>query len=243
MVSPDIQAKLDAARRAESTYTPNAQVADSIKDKTLIMFVGPVAIGKSYVMNHLALSDTAFGRVPVFTTRDARPDDEPGMFETQPHSDESLGKLLSDIEAQNVVQYAIHPTTGRVYGSLPRHYAHRYNMLATLSNVVDPMRHLPFSETIVIGLSTHPDTWRTWFEMRYPTASEEKTKRLSEAALSLEWLLHPEHETFVRWVVNSPNNPDATTQDIINIVKYSKQEEAQAKEYARQILELVRNYY
>lgn len=243
MISPDIQAKLDAARRTENTYTPNAQVAGSIKDKTLIMFVGPVAIGKSYVMNHLAKTDDEFGRVPVFTTRDARPDDEPGMFETQPHTDESVSELLDTIEAQNVVQYAVHPTTGRIYGSLPRHYPYKYNMLATLSSVVDPMRRLPFAETIVIGLSAQPDIWRTWFESRYPVANDEKTKRLREATLSLEWLLAPERAEFVRWVVNSPNDPDATTKDIINIVKYSKQEDTQAKDYAQQTLELVRNYH
>jgi hypothetical protein len=243
VISPDVQARLDTVRRAEDAYTPSSEVANSIKNKMLVMFVGPVAIGKSYVMNHLAKTDAEFGRVPVFTTRDARPDDELGMFEIQPHTDESVSELLDTIEAQNVVQYAVHPTTGRIYGSLPRHYAYKYNMLATLSSVVDPMRRLPFAQTIVIGLSTRPDVWRIWFEDRYPTASEEKSKRLSEAALSLEWLLDPEREGFVRWVVNSPNDPNATTKDIINIVKYSKQEDTQAKNYARQILELVRNYH
>lgn len=243
MISPSVQTRLDAARRAEGSYIPSAAVAREINDKTLVMFVGPVAIGKSYIMNHLVKTDPDFGRVPVFTTRDARPDDEPGMFEALPHTDSSVSEILNQIDAQNVVQYAIHPTTGRMYGSFPRHYTQPYNLLATLSNVVEPMRKLPFQKTVVIGLSAKPGDWRTWFETRYPTASPEKTKRLSEATLSLEWLLMPEHDDFVCWVTNTPDNPDATTKDVINIVKYGKREDAGAKENARQLLELVRNYH
>lgn len=243
MISADVQTRLDAARAAEGSYSPNAAVAREINNKALVMLVGPVAIGKSYIMNHLVKTDPAFGRVPVFTTRDPRPDDEPGMFETRPHSDESVCGLLDEIDAQNVVQYAIHPTTGRIYGSLPRHYSRPYNLLATLSNVVEPMRKLPFQKTVVIGLSAKPKDWQTWFEARYPTETPEKTKRLSEAALSLEWLLMPEHNDFVCWVTNTPNDPNLTTKDVINIVKYGKREDAMAKENARQLLELVRNYH
>jgi hypothetical protein len=240
-LSPETQARLAKARINQSSYVPSAEVGDYLSDKALVMVIGPAAIGKSFVMNHLVESDKDFARVPVFTTRDARPDDEPGMFEVHPHDDNSVNAILDKIEARQVVQYAIHPTTGRIYGSTTSHYTRPFNLLATLSTVVGPMRHLPFKNTFAIALSTDSEAWKTWFFERYPEASEERTKRLAEATECLEWALSPDQEQIVRWVYNDPKNPAIATTNIINIVKYNNQGDQTAAKNARLMLELAKH--
>jgi hypothetical protein len=50
MLSPRIQKRLETARQNEATYTPNGTVAAKLADKTLIMFVGPVAAEEALAM-------------------------------------------------------------------------------------------------------------------------------------------------------------------------------------------------
>ena len=207
MLSPDVRKRLEKARQREKTYRPNEEVGATLKDKTIVMFVGPVAAGKSYLMNHVTETDQDFARTPVFTTREARPDDEPGMFRTIPHDDNTVGALLDDIEAGMVVQYAVHPTSGRLYGSTESDYSAPFNMLATLSGTVAQLQGLPFKNTVIIGVAVAPKTWQKRLEARYPTASEEKSKRLQEARLSLEWLLS---RSDVRWIDNTGTDTSKT---------------------------------
>jgi hypothetical protein len=232
VLSPEVQARLTAARSAERSYRPNEQICAKLHEKTLVMFVGPVAIGKSFLMNHLVKADASFSRVPVFTTRDSRPDDEPGMFRTAPHDDAHVSALLDKIDAREVVQYAVHPTD-RLYGSTINDYPNEFNLLAALSTVVDSLSQLPFKKAVVIGLSVRPDVWTNRLNNRYPQPSSERTKRLQEAVASLDWLLA---KPDMQWVDNTASDPTKAIQSILNIVKYSQQtQDTNATTYARQM--------
>ena len=177
-----------------------------------------------------------FGRVAVFTTREARQDDEPGMFRNIPHDNASLTQLLGKIQRGEVVQYAVHPTSGRIYGTEPGDYPKSFNMLATLSGVVDHLRQLPFQTTHVIGLAVEPDVWLRRFYDR-PMSPEERAKRLQEAVVSLRWLLDPAHIPEITWVNNTSEDDSAAVQSVINAVKYNKPGDDTALRVAQAMLE------
>ncbi len=183
---------------------------DSLQDKTLVMIVGPSAIGKSTLMNEVVRKRADFGRVSGFTTRAPRPNDEAGMYRYF-----SKEEAIQKIEKNELVQYAVFPTTGHIYGSEARDYPAHYNLLDTLANVVDELRELPFENTITISLTARPDQWRNWFLSRYPQANEEAEKRLKEAKLSIEWSLQ-DPETY--WLENAPDQVAQTAKKLIDIV-------------------------
>jgi guanylate kinase len=242
MLSPETQKRLQTAHSAEKTYRPNDTIAATLRKKTLTMIVAPAAAGKTFVINHLEQADKDFGAVSTFSTRDARSDDLPGMFQLYPHDDTSIDDLLDRIDAKEVVSYVIHPTSGRIYGTSIEGYTHTHNVLATLSSVVAQFRQLPFEKTVVIGLAVQPEVWRHRFHTRYPHKNDEYAKRIAEAISSLDWLLAPEQRSLIQWVDNTSDNPDQTIQSVINIVKYNYQGNPVAREYAKEMLaEAMRN--
>jgi len=236
MLSPSVVARLAQAATTQSAYMPNAEVAAKLQEKNLVMFVGPAAVGKSYLMNRVVERDVDFGRASVFTTREARRDDEPGMFRIIPHDDANLTSLLDKIQKGEVVQYAVHPTSGRVYGTEPGDYPKSFNTLATLSGVVDHLRQLPFQTTHVIGLAVEPAIWLRRFYDR-PMSAEERSKRLREASVSLEWLLDPAHIPEITWVNNTSEDESTAVQSVINAVKYNKRGDDAALRIAHSMLE------
>ncbi len=236
MLSPEVAARLTQAANQEVAYAPNESIASQLKEKNLVMFVGPAAVGKSYLMNKILDRDIDFGRVSVFTSRDARDDDEPGMFRYIPHDDTNISQLLDKIDAGEVVQYAVHPTSGRIYGSEITDYAKSFNTLATLSGIVNSLRQLPFETTHVIGLAVDPDIWLQRFNSR-PMAPDERIKRLSEAVVSLEWLLDPAHMQEITWVNNSSSDESAAVQSVIDTVKFNKPGDKMALRTAHSMLE------
>ena len=240
MLSQRVRDRLLLARSLETSYQPNATISKALAEKTLVMLVGPAAVGKSFLIRHIIEIDSSFNRVPVFTTRDPRPDDEPGIFRNYPHNDESLSSLFDKIEKKEIVQYAIHPTSERLYGTAINDFSGEFNLLATLSSVVTHLQQLPFKQTYVIGLAARPDIWKQRFNVRYPQKNDEQAKRLQEAIASLEWLLAGRQRSVVKWVDNSSEQPDNAIQSVIDIVKYNQQGDAQARHYARQMLESAR---
>ena len=222
MLSPEISARLEAAQTSERSYKPSREVASALGEKSLVMLVGPAAIGKSYIMNKMIELDPDFARVPVFTTREARADDDPGMFRCYPHTDEGLQGPLELIESHAAVQYAIHPTQGTIYGTELGDYPAHYNLLATLSKSVDTLEQLPFESTHVVGLTTSSVNWRTWFEERFPFGHPEREKRLAEAEQSLIWLLENDMENRIIWINNKIGHPEAAAKNIIKAVKSGK---------------------
>lgn len=205
MLSQQIQERLDTARALQLQYRPNEIITEQLRTKELIMVVGPSATGKSYLMQKVAERDPECDRVRVFTTRLPRSNDHPGAFDYIPHDDEHVSGILDKIHRNEVVQYMVHPTTDMVYGSELSGYPATYNFLETISNVVTVLRLLPFSSTTVIGVVARAEQWQQWFYQQYPEASSERTKRLQEAVLSLEWLTDVTHADLIHWVINDPH--------------------------------------
>ena len=183
-----------------------------LEDKTLVMIVGPVAVGKSWLMNEVVSQNNQFGRVSGFTTRQPRNNDEPGLYRYL-----SVDQANVIISANDCVQYAVHPTTGAIYGTQFIDYPKPFNVLDTLSNVAEQLRNLPFKQSVAISVTTDATAWEQWLLKRYPTASDERTKRLKEAILSIEWSLNQTSNH--HWLVNRPEQLTQTADQLITIVE------------------------
>lgn len=182
----------------------------TLRSKTLVMLVGPSAIGKSTLMNEVIRQNTRFVRVKTFTSRQPRPNDEAGQyFYLSPDEIEVHRKN------NEVISEVIFPTTGQTYGTLTRSYEGEYCLLDTLAGSVEIYRQLPFANTITITLTASADEWREWFITRYPDSSDEASKRLQEADLSINWSMN-DPDTY--WLVNTQGAVGTVARQLIDIV-------------------------
>lgn len=216
-LSPSVQARLSTARMLQLAYKPNQAIADQLRQKNVLMMVSPSSCGKSYIMEQVIERDPTCHHVIDMTTRPPRPDDIPGHFVYLPHDNSHVSDYLNRIENKELVQYAVHPTTGYLYGSDIDGYPGQYNLLETLSSMVTFMRTLPFQRSIVIGVVVRPEQWQQWFDARFPVGHEERVKRLDEAIMCLSWLTDTTHGDLVKWIENGPgHDPAASVKSIIN---------------------------
>ena len=170
---------------------------NELKNKTLVMIVGPAAIGKSTLMNEVVRQNPAnYGYVKSFTTRSRRPG------ETAHYNFISREHAISLHQSGQTITYLDHPTTHDLYGTTASSYTAPINLLDTLSGSVKAYRTLPFAQTITISLTTPAEQWKKWFLARYPKSSDEALKRLAEAEQSINWSLQ-DPETL--WLIN--DNP------------------------------------
>lgn len=183
---------------------------DELSKKTLVMIVGPAAIGKSTLMNEIVRQKPeSYGYVKSFTTRSRRPG------ETTHYDFISREKALSLNQSGKTITYLDHPTTHDLYGTTAASYTAPTNLLDTLSGSVEGYRKLPFARTVTISVTTPAAQWKQWFLARYPEPSDEALKRLAEAKQSITWSLQ-DQETL--WLINdsSIEHVAARCIDIIN---------------------------
>jgi len=237
-LSSRTQKRLQAAHESEATYQPNKEVAALLNQKTLVMIIGPAAIGKNFIIDTLIKTDPTFGFVPSFSTREPRTNDEPGSMHLYLHDEVNVNRLLDLIEAGGVAQYAIHPTTGHIYGTMTEDFSRQFALLPTLTTAVESIQQLPFNKTIPIILAASPQAWKARFNQRYPQKSDERNRRRAEAISSLVWGLAAERRDTVYWVDNTSSDPHTAVQRIINIVKYNHQGDPEARKHAERMLEL-----
>ena len=203
---------IDELKAHETAYRPHPSVAEKLATKTLVMIVGPAGIGKSTIMNEIVAQSDDFARVTDFTTRPPRPNDEPGIYRYL-----SVNDAATLVEHGQAVQYAVHPTTSAVYGTEAEDYPAPFNVLDTLSGVVESLRQLPFRHTVTISLTAAPHTWHDWFLSRYPEPSDERTKRLNEARQSITWSLA--QTTQHHWLLNEAGEQANVAAEAIKIAR------------------------
>ena len=215
-LSSELQQRLDHIRVTQAGYQPNAEVRQALATKSLIAIVGPCAVGKSYVIDTLTGVDDEFAKVRSITTRAPRPDDTPETMQCFPWTEEGIGDLCTHVEAGDAVNYVIHPTTGDLYGTLADSYPATYNLLPALSNSIASLEQLPFHRVFTIGIVATPDDWDRWFSHRDFASPTDRNKRITEAALSLEWLLASPQAAIIR---NHAGDPLYATNAIQAVVR------------------------
>lgn len=203
---------------------------DIISDKTLVMVVGPTAVGKSTVMNMVANTYRDYGYVESFTTRAPR-ENENGSYRFI-----ALDEAYQLIDSGQTITNFKHPTTGDIYGTTASSYPQDYNLLDTLSTSVDEYRSLPFEQTLTITLTASPSQWLEWFLSRYPSDNPEARKRLAESAQSIKWSLSDQQTS---WLVNQAGDIASTASQLVKLVNQPPSSENAAPAEAYAMLELI----
>lgn len=198
-------------RANQTTYKPNKHIHGKLTGKTIVMTVGPAAIGKSTLMNGAVEHDPRLHRVPSFTTREKRANDEPGMY----HyiiTDQDYEKLDHDIRAGNVVQYGVSPVKDVVYGTYIDDYLREFNLKDVWYSGVAEFEKLPFKAKILVGIVADPLDWKEWFSQRFKPGDLEALSRLDEAEQSLQWLIT---QSNVRWLQNKNNSMRQSSHELV----------------------------
>lgn len=239
MLLPESDQKLTELKELQDVYMPNQQVAAELQTKTLIMLVGPTCVGKTTIMQEVVQTDKHFAITGTFTTRERREDDHSKNYAYIPHNDQGIAQVYDMVKSGKAVQYALHPTSGRIYGSDISHYPKEFDMLDTLSAAVANIEQLPARKTVVIGVAVAPEHWRQWFGIRFPAGHPDRHKRLLEAIQSLQWLLDRPEGT-MHWVVNAPNELAEAAQRIIAISTGVAEDDPTGHETAEALLKCAR---
>lgn len=206
---------LEQLKKLEKNFIPNSAVASVLGGKYLVFVVGPAKVGKSTLMNELALQDKRFSRIGGFTTRGPRPDDEASLYRYLPNNEASIVQILAQVKAGELVQYAIHPTTGNVYATELSDYGGQYNCKDVLGHAMAGFRALSSAGSYTFSIICEP---KQWLERLYGSynnkADPDLQKRIAEAKINLQWSLQDDKTI---WIDNSNGHlADAT----IEVLKY-----------------------
>ena len=192
-------------------YHCNERIAAQLHGKNLLIFVAPASVGKSTLMNALENADEQFSRIGGVVSREARSDDEPGLYRYIPHTSEGLQAFLSKVKAGEVVQYVVHPTKKHVYATEIEDYAGQINMKDVIGQGVAGFRELPVVASYTCSLVCEPGQWRSRLLQRYRPDDPELQKRDSEARMNLMWSLQDKETVFID---NSDGNLESAVQRV-----------------------------
>lgn len=212
-MSSQTEAIVAFLREQELFYAPNATVSAGLKQKLAVPVIGPVAVGKSTVIEEVIRLDAEVEAAGTFMSRPQR-EHEATVYRFVNHDESHLKKIQAKVTSRELVQYAVHPSTGYVYGSELDDYPARYNILAMLASAMSGFEALPFKDCVPIALTAEPEDWTTWLKKRVNADSADTHTRLFEARQSLEWCLT--HD--VAWVCNTPGNPEQAAKEIIAFI-------------------------
>jgi hypothetical protein len=216
-MNEQLKQRLEWAGRNANGYIPNARAAESIENLGFVGIIGPAAVGKSHLIDYLTRADERFGKVWSFATRAPRPDDTPDIMRTIEPTDENLEELATKIEDGDVINYAIHPTTLQIYGTLPESYPNtEFALMPTLANSVNQLDNLPFRSRHYIGLVTDTFTYEQFMNSRR-MPPHDKLKRLGEAGASLDWMLSQPDDD-ITLIVNRRRHEKEVAAELIDAV-------------------------
>ena len=207
--TPEFEKRLEVARTNQDNYRPSdKEVQRRIAEVSLILIIGPWGIGKSHTINAATDYDPEFSDFNNILSRARRPDD-PSNYRT----DQPREELLDRIESGEIIQYAIHPTTGQIYASDKDSYPSQYVLMPTLYSAVEQIQRLGFKQVLPFGLMTDGETWKKQLESRASEPQQEQ--RLIEAQECVRWLL--KHRRTVPILENKTGQADVNARTIVAV--------------------------
>jgi guanylate kinase len=232
-----------AIKKAEADYMPSADVQERLQAVTFVALIGPAVTGKTTLMRRCAELDGEFGRVKGFTSRERREEELADAFRFLNHDQAALTNLLQHIENRELVQFVVHPTTDRIYGSDIAAYDKPYMLLETLPGAMAELERLPFKAIKKIAIVTDPDEWYARFRERFHHTGHDdtKAKRLGEAIQNLSWSL--DHQDEVTWLDNSHRPVAETAQRLIELARGTGVSDPSAKTTAQRLLATLQKLY
>lgn len=190
-------------------YEPSERVCLEIGRKSIVMFSGPFAIGKTSLMKSVESVDDNCSRTRGFTTRPCRDPSEQENYRFVPHTEENIQMIIEKATEKELVQGMVHPTTRFVYGSELLDYGDgSVALLDIVPKAVEPIMRLPFKSSRIIEVVASPDVWYSRVASRGGQHSEtDRHARIKEAKINLEWALGRDD---VIWIDNSGDMEDVT---------------------------------
>lgn len=177
--------------------------------------------------------DNDFGRVQGFTTRPPRMGEKSSEYRFLSHKESTIKSILDMTEAGKLVQYAVHPTTGYIYGSDLSDYGHPYTMLDTLASAVPMLRALPFGSIREITVVTEPQELIERIGRR-ATTQDEYFKRIDEGRQSLEWSLSQDE---MMWICTPHGIEHRIGEEIIGLVRGTRDPNPQNRKIGEKLLQ------
>lgn len=222
-------------RKHSHNYQPNGDIARELSQKTIVPIIGPTAVGKSTVIEEMLRLDDGFSDVSTTTTRPKREGETAPGWRFLSHDAENLRAIAAKVDAGELVQYAVHPTTGYIYATELQDYPKPFDVIAMLSSAMSDIKKLPFKACKPIALVAQPADWEAWFNNRSSAGDnpDDDAKRLREAQQSVEWLLRHDE---VSWVCNRPGQAAGAAREIINIARGKTDDDSAARHVGEQLL-------
>lgn len=174
---------IESAYRQQEEYRGNEETRQSIKNTTLLAFVGGVAVGKNYLMEA-----SGFPVSGTITTR------VPRVGDGDKYTYASHDEMLEAIELGELVQYGIATAEGKpteIYGSKPSDYSlDLINVSDIWADAVYPLYNKGFKVIRTVGVLTPKDQWLSQLNDRLTGQAAPKViARLEEARHSIRWAL------------------------------------------------------
>jgi guanylate kinase len=219
-------------RQLQDVYVPQGATAEHIRDISIGMIIGATCVGKSTIIKKVTEIDHEFSNPGGFTTRQLRPTDAK-TYRHLDDSPESLANFLERVRRGEPVQYNIYDT-GHTYGSETQDYPTPFSVLDTQYSAVKNLERAGFKSTKPIAVVVNPRQYRRQLRTRFPEKSKDRTTRLKEGVLSLEWCL--EHGDNIAWVINRHDDPESAAFQVIGLTRGYRRQEAGARLVGEKLL-------
>lgn len=237
MISEEVAQKLLRFHASESSYAPTDAVRENLAAKTLIMLVGPSCVGKSTIMEAVCELSDEIKVVHTGTSRPPRSDDHTERYHYITYTDEGLAPLFTQIEQNELVQYAVNPHNLQIYWSTPTDYPSTINVGDYFSSVVDNFRSYGFRRILVCSLTTPSNIWLERIQERFASDQHELEARLAEATTSISWSLAQGTADHV--FVANDSTPQATATSVISVLRGEIPDQIHARSLAEKCLQKI----
>lgn len=190
-------------------YEPSEKICAELSKRTIIMFAGPFAVGKTTLMQSVEKANNDCSRIRGFTTRPCRSSSEEENYRFVPHNEENLQAIIRKAVNRELVQGMVHPTTRFVYGSELADYGDGTTVLLdAVPKAVEAIEQLPFRNSRIIEVVASPDVWHPRVTARGDQHDESGIK---EARHNLKWALGRDD---IVWIDNSGDIEEATSRTL-----------------------------